>query len=97
MRAWVPLLILVMLGAYTVRVSASNFLGEFNDMVRDITQSIVDFINVLKNSAITIGRVLSTALIAIGLVLWASDVFSYRGRKLIIGGIILMLLIELIS
>ncbi len=97
MRAWVPLLILVMLGAYTVRVSASNFLGEFNDMVRDITQSIVDFINVLKNSAITIGRVLSTALIAIGLVLWASDVFSYKGRKLIIGGIILMLLIELIS
>ncbi len=90
-------LILMTLSYSTVRVSASNFLDRFNDMVEDITQSIVDFINMLKASAITIGRVLSGALIAIGVVLWASDVFSYRGRKLIISGVILMLLIELVS
>ncbi len=90
-------LALLLISTSTLRVSASDFLGRFNDMVNDITQSIVDFINMLKESAITIGRVLSGALIAIGVVLWASDVFSYRGRKLIIGGIILMLLIELVS
>ncbi len=90
-------LTLLTLSASTIRVSASNFLDRFNDMVEDITQSIVDFINTLKASAITIGRVLAGALIAIGVVLWASDVFSYRGRKLIISGVILMLLIELVS
>ncbi len=58
---------------------------------------IQEFVLELKDWFIDFGRVLSGALIVIGVVLWASDVFSYKGRKLITAGVILFFVLEAIA
>ncbi len=77
-------------------VSAQDPLSNFQDAINELTQSILGILNTLKASAISIGRVMAGTLIALGVVLWASDIFTYKGRKLILAGIILLIVMELI-
>ncbi len=58
---------------------------------------LIEILSFLKETALEIGRILSGTLIALGVVLWASDVFSYKGRKLITSGVILYFILELLG
>ena len=71
--------------------------SDFQSAIDSLTQKIMDILDTLKGAALSIGRVLAGTLIALGVVLWASDIFSYKGRRLIIAGIVLMIILELLS
>lgn len=58
---------------------------------------LLDILEFIKEVALDIGKILSGTLIAVGVVLWASDIFSYKGRKLITSGVVLYFIIELLS
>ncbi len=90
----VPLIIALLISP--LMVSAQDPFSGFKDAIQDLTQDIVDILNTLKESAITIGRVLAGTLVALGVILWASDIFSYKGKRLILAGIVLLILMELI-
>ncbi len=77
-------------------VSAQDPFSGFQNAIQDLTQDIIDILSILKESAISIGRVMAGTLIALGVILWASDIFSYKGKRLILAGIMLLILIELI-
>ncbi len=96
MRALVYSVLLMMLLMTPLLVEAQDPFSGFESAINELTQSIMNILNLLKESAISIGRVLAGTLIALGVVLWASDIFTYKGRKLILAGIILLILMELI-
>ena len=58
---------------------------------------MLDILEFIKEVALDVGKILSGTLIAVGVVLWASDIFSYKGRKLITSGVVLYFIIELLS
>ena len=58
---------------------------------------LLDILEFIKEVALDIGKILSGTLIAVGVVLWASDIFSYKGKKLITSGVVLYFIIELLS
>ena len=94
-------LLMILVTTRAVAVSAGDgilddFNRRFSEAVRNMVNAIVAMINAMKDAALTIGRVLGGALIAIGAVLWASDLFSYKGKRLIISGIILLIILELL-
>ncbi|MGC9103808.1 MAG: hypothetical protein ACP5JF_03335 [Candidatus Methanodesulfokora sp.] len=94
-------LLMMLVATRSVAVSAGDgildyFNRRFSEAVRNMVNAIVAMINAMKDAALTIGRVLGGALIAIGAVLWASDLFSYKGKRLIISGIILLIILELL-
>ncbi len=94
-----PVLYALMLSLVLVpllSVRAQDPFSGFQTAINDLTQSIIDILNMLKESALSIGRVLAGTLVALGVVLWASDIFSYKGKRLILAGIILLILMELI-
>lgn len=102
MRWIVAVLLMALAIARPVSVLAGNsvlddFNRRFSEAVRNMVDSIVMMINSMKDAALTIGRVLGGALIAIGAVLWASELFSYKGKRLIISGIILLIILELLG
>ncbi len=96
MRVVVYSLLLMLLMVTPLLVEAQDPFSGFESAISELTQSIVNILNMLKESALTIGRVLAGTLIALGVVLWASDIFTYKGRRLILAGIILLILMELI-
>lgn len=96
MRAIIYSLLIAVLLLTPLTVSAQNPFSRLEDAISELTQAIIHLLNMLRESAFSIGRVLSGTLIAIGVVLWASDVLAYKGRKLILAGIILLILMELI-
>jgi hypothetical protein len=101
MRRWIVILLMTLIIIRSPATSAENgalddFNRRFSEAVRNMVNAIVAMINAIKDAALTIGRVLGGALIAIGAVLWASDLFSYKGKKLIISGIILLIILELL-
>ncbi len=67
--------------------------GAFQRMIGEL----LDILEFIKEVALDIGKILSGTLIAVGVVLWASDIFSYKGRKLITSGVVLYFIIELLS
>jgi len=69
--------------------------SEIEDYIKGLTEVAVEFLGVLRSSALMIARALSGTLIAIGLVLWGTDIFGYKGKRLIIAGVILFFLAEL--
>ena len=62
-----------------------------------MVDELLDILEFIKEVALDIGKILSGTLIAVGVVLWASDIFSYKGRKLITSGVVLYFIIELLS
>ncbi len=90
----VPLIIALLISP--LMVSAQDPFSGFQNAIQDLTQDIMNILNTLKESAISIGRVMAGTLIALGVILWASDIFSYKGKRLILAGIILLILMELI-
>lgn len=77
--------------------SAQEPFSRIADWVKRLTDAVIEFLNVLKSSAITIGRVMAGTVIAIGVVLWGSEIFSYKGKRLILAGLITLMIIEAIS
>ncbi len=96
MRALIYSVLLMLLLSAPILVEAQDPFSGFENAINELTQSIMKILTMLKESAISIGRVLAGTLIALGVVLWASDIFTYKGRKLILAGIILLILMELI-
>lgn len=76
---------------------AQNQLSWLEDSIEELTNAVIELLNLLKSSALTIGRVMAGVLIALGVVLWGSDIFSYKGKKLILAGLILIIVMEMIS
>lgn len=97
MRVIIYSLLITLLLLAPLAVSAQDPLSRFEDVLGELTQAIINLLNALKESALSVGRVMSGTLIALGAVLWASDIFSYKGRKLILAGIILLIVMELIG
>ncbi len=63
-----------------------SFIGELEQLVLTIREAVLD-----------LGKVLGGAILVIGLVLWASDLFAYKGRRLITAGALLLLILEILS
>ncbi len=74
----------------------SDFNTRFNSMIEKIRDMILSVLSAIKDAALQVGRIMAGTLIALGVVLWASDIFSYKGKKLVISGIILLIIIELL-
>ncbi len=74
----------------------NDFNVRFNSMIKRVKDMIILVLNLIKDAAVEVGRIMAGALIALGVVLWASDIFSYKGKKLIISGIILLIIIEIL-
>lgn len=78
-------------------IEAQNPFPWLEESIKGITDAIVGLLNLLKSSALAIGRVMAGALIALGIVLWGSDILSYKGKKLVLAGLILIIVMEMIS
>lgn len=78
-------------------IEAQNPFPWLEESINGITDAVVELLNLLKSSALTIGRVMAGALIALGVVLWGSDIFSYKGKKLVLAGLILIIVMEMMS
>jgi len=76
---------------------SGNPISREDGVFQKIVDELVDILEFIKEVALDIGRILSGTLIAVGVVLWASDIFSYKGRKLITSGVILYFILELLS
>lgn len=61
--------------------------------VKELEQLVLSF----RGTIMEFGRVLGGTILLIGLILWASDLFSYKGRRLITAGALLLLILELLS
>lgn len=68
-----------------------------DQLITNIQRDIIYTLIKLFNTALNIMRVAYIVLAAIGIFLWASGIESYRGRKLIIGSIILAIAVEYLS
>jgi len=98
MRVWLSaalLMLLILLGA--VGTSSANPQLSHSRVLEGFKAELIEILSFLRESAIELGRILAGTLIAVGVVLWASDVFSYKGRKLITSGVILYFVLELLS
>ncbi|MDW8035766.1 MAG: hypothetical protein RMI85_04860 [Candidatus Korarchaeum sp.] len=95
-RILLPVLLMITL-VPTFTIEAQNPFSRFEESIKGLTDAVIELLNLLKSSALTIGRVMAGTLIALGVVLWGSDVFSYRGKKLILAGLILIIVMEMIA
>ena len=68
-----------------------------DQLITNVQTDIIDTLIKLFNTTLNIMRVAYIVLAAIGVFLWASGIESYRGRKLIIGAIILAIAVEYLS
>ncbi len=94
MRKLVPLLLILLVPL--VVAEAQNPFSWLEDSIKGLTEAAIELLEVLKSSALMIARALSGTLIALGLVLWGTDIFSYKGRRLIIAGIIMLFIVEML-
>lgn len=79
-----------------VRVTAVWAQDPISEALEREFQIIMDILISIKDWFITLGRVLSGVLIVVGVVLWASDIFSYKGKRLITSGVVLFFILELL-
>jgi len=68
-----------------------------DQLITTIQTEIIDTLIKLFNTTLSIMRVAYVVLAAIGVFLWATGMESYRGKKLIIGAIILAIAVEYLS
>jgi len=66
-------------------------------LLSQVQAEVIDTLVKVFSTVLTIMRVAYFVLGAIGVFLWASGIESYRGRKLIIGAIILAIAVEYLS
>ncbi|MEM0017814.1 MAG: hypothetical protein QXJ48_03585 [Candidatus Korarchaeum sp.] len=97
MRARIlPAFLLLITLAPILTVEAQNPFSWLEESIKGLTDSVIGLLNLLKSSAITVGRVMAGVLIALGVVLWGSDIFSYKGKRMILAGLILLIVMEMI-
>ncbi len=65
--------------------------------LKDFGEAAKNLLVTLKDVSINILKAMGGALVGIGLVLWASDLHPYKGKKLALTGLVLMLLLSLIN
>ncbi|RDD53801.1 MAG: hypothetical protein BA066_02630 [Candidatus Korarchaeota archaeon NZ13-K] len=80
-----------------IAAEAQNPFSWMEDSIKGLTDAVIELLNMLRSSALTIGRILAGTLIALGIVLWGSDIFSYKGRRLVLTGIILIIVMEMLA
>lgn len=83
--------------ASSLEAAAAGPLLDLGPVIEAIVEELKLVLGMMKNAALGLGKVLAGAILAIGVVLWASDIFSYKGRRLIISGSILLIILELIT
>ncbi len=92
-----PTLILILTLVPSLIAEAQNPFSWLEESIKGLTDALIELLNLLRSSALTIGRVMAGLLIALGVVLWGSDIFSYKGKRLILAGLILIIVMEMIS
>ncbi len=75
----------------------SNPLDSIAQKIIDLGNAIRNIVESVKNAAMSILQVLSGAFIAIGLLLWSSDLNPYRGKKLVLTGLTLLVIFSIFS
>jgi len=68
-----------------------------DQLITNLQAEIIDTLIKLFNTTLSIMRIAYIVLAALGIFLWASGIESYRGKKLIIGAIILAIAVEYLS
>jgi hypothetical protein len=94
MRKLVLALLILMIPL--VVAEAQNPFSWLEDSIKGLTEAAIELLDVLKSSALMIARALSGTLIALGLVLWGTDIFGYKGKRLIIAGVVMLFIVEMI-
>ncbi|RLG47198.1 MAG: hypothetical protein DRN90_05350 [Thermoproteota archaeon] len=70
---------------------------ELGPIIDDFIKELEQLLLMVRGAVISLGKILGGTVLIIGLVLWASDLFAYKGRKLITAGALLLLILELLS
>lgn len=91
-----PVLAIVLL-AGLVGSAAARPIVSLSSAIQGIVEELKQLLGEMRIAFLGLGKVLSGALLALGAVLWASDIFSYKGRRLLTSASILLLLLEMIS
>jgi len=66
--------------------------------MNEFFSDLENFLLILKDNVISLGRTLALTIIAIGLVSWAVyPIFGYTGKRLIVSGIMLLIILEILS
>lgn len=78
-----------------------NLEDQFREIIQNwikkIEENIIWFISTIKEAALTIGRASYSSMIILGIILWCMNLQKYYAKRLIYGGIILALIVELLS
>ncbi|GEM_PF-2868164 len=70
---------------------------DLSPMIDDFIKELGQLLLTIKGAVLSLGKILGGTILIIGLVLWASDLFAYKGRRLITAGALLLLILELLS
>lgn len=79
-------------------VLAKPLLSErINEEIEEFFSWLKGVLSLIREQAVMLGKALGATILVIGLVMWGSDLFAYKGRRLITTGALLLLILELIS
>lgn len=65
--------------------------------IKKIEENVIWIISTIKDVALTIGRASYSSMIILGIILWCMNIQKYYAKRLIYGGVILALIIEVLS
>ncbi|RLE81743.1 MAG: hypothetical protein DRJ52_03495 [Thermoprotei archaeon] len=75
----------------------NNFLEVFEKILSNLEQLIKIAVNRALKFVLTIARAIYILMAAVGVLLWATSWSPTRGKQLILGAIIIMILVEYLS
>jgi len=78
-------------------VSDPRYFDRTTEKINEFINSLNAFLDAFFQEMIIVGQHICVLIILIGFILWASQIFSYLGRRLIIGGFILWIFLHIIS
>ncbi len=91
-------LLAVLFGAFLpLREVRAKPLVDLGPVIEGFIEELEQLLLTIKGAVMGLGKILGGTILVVGLVLWASDLFSYKGRKLITAGALLLLILELLS
>ena len=62
--------------------------------INEIDSFVKQFISIVLKTTLSIMRIAYTAMIAVGILLWATGIEPYKAKKLIIGALVLAAAVE---
>ncbi|HIE24130.1 MAG TPA: hypothetical protein EYP68_07890 [Candidatus Korarchaeota archaeon] len=97
-KYWVLVFLTVFLGfSMALKEVVAKPLVDLGPVIDGFIRELEQLVLTVKGAVLNLGKVLGGAILVIGLVLWASDLFAYKGRRLITAGALLLLILEILS